>query len=391
MSRASIHSYSDCHAFERLMLLVATLVKYPGVGYVDSPDGNSGKHHNASREVLARLRDVAQEVGIDLPLYTEHTIRKDLKVLRRYGILDQSIYRWGYYLGTGAMSREELQVAVNALYSQAKYQQDPQVSKVYQALERRLRGLGLRENIFYPVRTQINRAIIYTDPEEMMSQSKYRGSLFELLEELETAIVKGQVIEIYRCRNPYQNQSEGMHLIRVYPLQLVYSDVAWYLLHEHYQTGHLALSRLDRFSEYFKLIEALGRGKQYQLQSLQIAHQLLETGWGIYLGTRQEQQLERQGQLLFVKVTVRFFREAMAFIQEGEKRHPRQNITLGSKAKDGKPEYLEYSIELPQRSLNEFCYWACRFMGNVRFLTPPYLVEKHRKMAQDLLAQYSSD
>jgi hypothetical protein len=42
------------------------------------------------------------------------------------------MYRWGYYLGTGAMSLAELQVAINALNSQAKYQQDTQVNRIYQ-------------------------------------------------------------------------------------------------------------------------------------------------------------------------------------------------------------------------------------------------------------------
>jgi len=32
--------------------------------------------------------------------------------LRRYGILDRQMYRWGYYLGTGALRRDELQVAL---------------------------------------------------------------------------------------------------------------------------------------------------------------------------------------------------------------------------------------------------------------------------------------
>lgn len=387
-SRGTIHSYSDAQAFERLMLLIATLVKYPGVGYFDSPENPCGKHHNALQEVLAHLQEVAIEVGISIPFYSEHTLRKDIKALRRYSILEQHTYRQGYYLGCGALNREELQVVLDALFSQAKYQQDPQISQIYQVLEKRLRGLGLGEKQFYPVRTYIDRPIIYTNPEEMMAQSKYRGTLFELLKELETAIIKGQVIEIYRCRNPYQ--SNNPHFITVYPLQLVYSDIAWYLLHEDCRTGHLVMSRLDRFSDYFKLIDVSGRGKENQHKSLLIAHQLLKIGWGNYLGASLEQQLERQGKLPFVKVVVRFFGNAMTFIQEGDKRHESQEFSVVTDAKDGKPKYLEYSVNLPPRSLKEFCYWACRFMGNVQFITPTELVDKHRNMAQELLDKYSS-
>ena len=114
-------------------------------------------------------------------------------------------------------------------------------------------------------------------------------------------------------------------------MQLIYSDIAWDLLHEDYQNGHLAVSRLDRFSDHFKLVDVKSRGLTPQWQSLQVAHQLLEAGWGLYLGEVEDQQREREGQLSFINVTVRFFPEVMAFIQEAEKRHPSQKISHGPK------------------------------------------------------------
>ena len=104
-----------------------------------------------------------------------------METLRRYGILDRQMYRWGYYLGTGALRRDELQVAFNALASQAKYQGDPQARQIHRALTKRLRGLDVELNgqLFYPVRQQMNRAIIHTDLEEMMAlvvgQSRIEG------------------------------------------------------------------------------------------------------------------------------------------------------------------------------------------------------------------------
>ncbi|OYE00771.1 helix-turn-helix transcriptional regulator [Nostoc sp. 'Peltigera membranacea cyanobiont' 232] len=390
MPKKSIaHLYTDLQAFERLMLLIATFVRYPGVGnsdFNDSIDTKSGGYHDALTEVSVRLQEVARDCGIDLPAYSLHTLRKDLRTLRHYNILDNRMYRWGYYLGTGAMSLVELQVAFNALSSQAKYQQDPQVNKIYQILMRRLRGLNLADQFAYPVRAQINRAIIYTDPEEMMADSKYRGTLFEKLEQLESAIIRGQAIEIYRSRNAYQ---KGItEFLNIYPLQLIYSDIAWYLLHEDCQNGHLAISRLDRFTEHFKLLDSKGRDSTEQWQSLQVAHQLLENGWGLYLGKQEEQSLERQGKLDFVKVTVRFFPDVMVFIQEGEKRHKSQKISFGAKTPDGKPSYLDYRLKLPSRSLTEFSRWVYRFMGSAQFLTPKELVEKHKQAAQELLARY---
>ena len=387
--KSTTHLYADPQAFERLMLLIATFVRYPGVGSSnssDSLDTKSGEYHDALVEVSVRLQEVALKCGIDLPTYSVHTLRKDLGTLRRYNILDQGMYRWGYYLGTGAMSLSELQIALNALRSHAKYQQDPQVNRIYQTLMQRLRGLNVSGEFAYPVRSQINRAIIYTNPEEMMADSKYRGTLFEKLEALETAIIRGQAIEIYRSRNPYH---KGVtEYLNIWPLQLIYSDIAWYLLHEDYQNGHFAMSRLDRFSDHFKLVDAKSRGSTPQWQSLQVAHQLLEAGWGLYLGELEDQQREREGQLSFINVTVRFFPEVMAFIQEAEKRHPSQKISHGPKTQDGKPTYLDYNIKLPPRSINEFSRWVHRFMGSAQFLTPLELAEKHKQGARELLARY---
>ena len=89
-------------------------------------------------------------------------------------------------------------------------------------------------------------------------------------------------------------------------------------------------------------------------------------------------------------VSVRFFPAVMAFVQEAEKRHPSQVIREGAKTPDGRPAYVDYTVKLPGRSLNEFCYWICRFMENAKFLSPLELVEKHRKMADDLLTHYSN-
>jgi WYL domain len=221
---------------------------------------------------------------------------------------------------------------------------------------------------------------------QVVTDSKYRGTLFEKLEQLETAIIRGQAIEIYRSRNAYK--AGATEYLNIYPLQLIYSDIAWYLLHEDCQNGHLAISRLDRFTEHLKLLDFLGRDLTEQWQSLQVAHQLLENGWGLYLGKEEEQSLERQGTLDFINVTVRFFSDVMVFIQEGEKRHKSQKISLGAKTPDGKPSYLDYKLKLPPRSLGEFSRWVYRFMGSAQFLVPKELVEKHQQAARELLDRY---
>ena len=385
------HAYGEQSAFERLLLLIATLVQYPGIGSTESIATSSGTSadttHDAFENIQVQMQTIAKACDIDLPNYSVHTLRKDLKTLRQYGILDRRMYRWGYYLGTGAMSRDELQTVLQSLSSHAKSQGNPNVRRIFETLEQRLRGLNLEleGQLFYPVRTQLDRSIVYADPDEMMKKGQYRRTLFHQLTAVETAIAQGQVVELYRQRDPYSTISTGH--VQVYPLQLIYADIAWYLLYEHQGTHHLVLNRVDRLSDYLKVIDATGRGIAAQQQSLQIAHKLLDNGWGLFLGNPEEQVQERSGQLELIDVWVKFFPPVMDFILEGDRRHFRQEVRKRSK---GGEIYVDYQIKLPKRSLNEFCYWVHRFMNHAQIMAPPFLAEQHRQAAIDLVQRYKS-
>ncbi|BAY12991.1 helix-turn-helix transcriptional regulator [Calothrix sp. NIES-2098] len=387
------HAYGDAKAFERLMLLIATLLKHPGVGSPDFIESSDKEQHNSLKQVQLCLQKLAASYGVELPkgYPSIPTLRKDIETLRRYGILEDRMYRWGYYLGTGAMSQEELKVAFNALASQAKYQGDGILRRIYQTLSKRLRGLDLelKGEFSYPVRQHLNRAIVYTDPEEMAALGQNRDTLFHQLAVVEKAISQGQTIEISRGSDPYGNSRIGPQ--RIIPLQLIYQDIAWYLLHEHCENGHLVIGRLNRFKNYCQVLHESGRGLEAQRNSLAKAHQLLENGWGLSLGEPPEQQLELQGKLELVTAKVRFFPPVATFIQEGERRHPKQKIVLGPKnATTGKPSYVDYVVSLPPRSLDEFSFWVCRYMDKARVISPTQLVKKHYQAAQALLSHYNS-
>lgn len=389
--KPDLHPYSDKQAFERLMLLIATLVQYPGVGGGE-PETPPEGHRDALQEVQTRLREVAATSEIFFPegYPATPTIRKDLETLRNYGILERRMYRWGYYLGTGALSIEELRLAFHALSSQAKYQGNPQARRVHETLAKRLRGLDLdmKGEFFYPVYQHFNRAIVHTDPEEMMRQGETRHNLFHQLDTIETAILAGQALEIYRSSNPFPTQQLGM--IEVWPLQLIYHDIAWYLIYEYRQNGQLEIGRLDRFKEYCHILNPEGRGVEAQRQSLAKAHKLLETGWGLYLGQLEEQQQELAGNLEYIQVKVRFYPPMTAFILEGERRHPKQKIRRGAKDAKGNLEYVDYTVPLPPRSHNEFFRWLCRYMDNVKVIFPPEMVVKHREAAGKLRERYGA-
>lgn len=388
VKKPTLHPYADHSAFERLMLLIATLIHHPGIGY---PDTNStSESHNGLVEVQYRLREIAAFYAIDWPAGYPAlpTLRKDLECLRSYGILDRRMYRWGYYLGTGALTPEEFKLALDALASQASSQGDPQIKRLWKTLQRRLKGLDdeLRGELFYPVRRQFNRAIMYTDVEEMMAEGEHQNTLFHQFEVVADAIQKGQSIEISRVSDPYHTSQIGIH--HVWALQLMHYDQAWYLIYETCAKRHLVIERIDRLSDYCKPLPAQ-RSLAAQIQRLQDAYTLLDNGWGLYLGNLEEQQAELQKQLKFEQVKVRFFPPMTTLILEGKLRHRSQTVIPGLKDPiTGRFESVDYKVKLPRRSIREFKWWVCKHMEKAQILAPDYLAEEHLRSAQQLVARY---
>lgn len=389
------HPYSEKPAFERLMLLIATLLKYPGVGSAEplaTRDREENHHHNALEDVQQKLRALAQSLNIELPpdYPSPPTIRKDLKILREYGILDHRMYRWGYYLGTGVFSPSELRFILNLLQSYTVTQKENKARQLYQEISQRLKGFSDENSsdFFYPLRHNLNRTIEWTDPSEMMEKGQYRHTLFHCLDTIETAILEGQALEISRFKDPYNDHGIGLKILWI--LQIIYYNTAWYILYEECKNSCLGIGRISRFKDYCEIITQKGRGITAQKQSLDQAHQLLENGWGLNLGNMEEQRLELENKLNFIQIKVRFFPPASYFILEGELRHIQQKITKGKLNHLTKqPEYIDYQIELPPRSVNEFSLWLQKYGDQVQVLVPSELVEKHKNIAHNLLNRYN--
>jgi predicted DNA-binding transcriptional regulator YafY len=371
------HPYQDQTALNRLLLLIAVFIRQPGIGCSEESNLTlTGTHHNALASVATGLEQLSIDLDREIAASSVPTLRKDLEFLRKYGIIEERMYRWGYYLGTGIFSHQELQVAVQALKDIGDRLGDPSVRDLYQKLEKRLRGLELGERDLYPVRSQLNQSIVHTNPDKMREQKLYRATLFDRLPEVETAIVTGQGIELYYARAPYQTGTT-QHL-QVYPLQLIYHDVAWYLICERIDSGYLAAIRLDRLSNHLcQLTHLPPRGKSAQLDRLKVVNRLLQHGWGLSLGSNEQQLQELNGEE-GIEVKIRFFRKIAPFIQEGEKRHPRQKIVI-KKDSNGKLEFINYSIILPERSLPEFFRWVRRFGSQALVLSPEKYVEEFRQ------------
>lgn len=385
------HSYSDQKTFERLLILITTLIRFPGIGCPD-PDGfgETTQHHNALAEVQEKWQAIATELKIPFkPNYPAlPTIRKDISFLRQYGILEDRMYRWGYYLGTGVFSKPDLQFALNSMQAIAHDQGDFRYRQVLQKIQKYLRGFDFEQtDPSYPIRQNLNRPVNWTDPEQMIEKGEYRKTLFHHLPTLEQAIWNGQAIEIIRHSSPYHGKHLGTAI--VIPLQLIFYNVAWYLLYEDCKNNCLIMGRMNRFADHCEILTLQGRGIHAQRQSLEQAHQLLAQGWGLNLGSPEEQDQEIRGKLPFTLIKARFFHPASKVILEAEQRHPSQHLRKGKKdPATGQPQFVDYSVQLPPRSIPEFMAWVMKYGGDVLILSPPELVAQHRETAYQLAQRY---
>lgn len=90
-----LHPHSDRRSFERLMLLVAAIAQNPGIAAKRQGAGVDGM-----AAMQAAMLDVAAEQGVEYAPCSPHTLKKDLGVLRNYGILPRNVASSeGYYLG----------------------------------------------------------------------------------------------------------------------------------------------------------------------------------------------------------------------------------------------------------------------------------------------------
>jgi hypothetical protein len=88
-------------------------------------------------------------------------------------------------------------------------------------------------------------------------------------------------------------------------------------------------------------------------------------------------------------VKARFFEKVVGFILEGDRRYPRQKIKAGPRDSFGNVLYVDYKIDLPDRSLNEISLWVNRYMDSAQVLWRSSLVEKHRQAARAFSDRYS--
>jgi len=107
------------------------------------------------------------------------------------------------------------------------------------------------------------------------SDSKYHDALLEVQSQLQKISAEFN-IELYRLDDYYGKGKVGFR--RIWLLQLIYHDIAWYLICEDCENGHLSVERMNRFTGYCEIIDSEGRGLALQEHRLKIAQKLLKNG-----------------------------------------------------------------------------------------------------------------
>jgi hypothetical protein len=228
-----------------------------------------------------------------------------------------------------------LQELHNVLRQSAGRLADPSAQNLLVELDERLGWAGISAKGLAPVRSYARHAVVDTKLVRRDSLAAPRRA-----EKIEAAIVEHRrvLLQRYPGVGSFADSPEGE--LRVWPLQLIFHNVGWYLLFEEDQVGHeqglIRSERLDRLASPPSNGD-LRRSPEEHAAAISRLERLLHHSGGIYFGADLEQQLaiaspsaQRRSQAL---VTLRFCCApwAFAFIREGLQRYPieHQGLDIG--------------------------------------------------------------
>jgi hypothetical protein len=290
---------------------------------------------------------------------------------------------------------------------------DPTAQDLLAELEQRLQWGGIAVDGSPPVRAFANRSIVSSALVRPDSLAAERQA-----EALETAIVERRRVELERYVSVGSFADSPSGAFRVWPLQLLFHNIGWYLVYEEDAIGTgVGLIRSERIDRLALRRSERGyrRSDDDHAQALRRLELLLHHSGGIYFGHDLAAQLRlaspnarnRAKQL----VTLRFCCQGwcFAFIREGLQRYPIEH-TRFSRPLSGEhwwhhpnaPHVLEpgspsdthpYPVELDlppwtvERDI-DLRNWLFGFGAGIRIESPVALREEHRQKLESALGVY---
>jgi predicted kinase len=307
----------DGPVFVRVMTLLRHLLQVP----FDRP---AERGSNLHQHLITATETIP---GAYLPGETA-TLRKDLeKLLTPYGFRNRNDnVRHGYCLGTAVLSPARLREVHNVVQQAAGRLADPSAQDLLAELDERLGWAGISADGLPPVRSYARHAVVDTQLVRRDSLAAPRRA-----EAIEAAIVEHRRVLLQRYPGVGSFAGSPAGELRVWPLQLIFHNVGWYLLFEEDQVGReqglIRSERLDRLA-MARGDGDLRRNPEQHAAAINRLERLLHHSGGIFFGSDLEQQLsvasssvQRRTQAL---VTLRFCCSpwAFAFIREGLQRYP---------------------------------------------------------------------
>ncbi len=398
----------DAAAFVRVFTLLRHVLQHP----FDRESGSDLPAH-----LIAAMEEIP---GAYLPGEAA-TLRKDVeKLLTPYGFrLRNDNVRHGYALGTALLSASRLREIHGVVSQAAGRLGDPSAQDLLAELEQRLRWGGISPDATAPLRSYANHSVVDAALVRKDSLAADRHA-FRQAEAIETAILEHRRVVLERFTTVASFPDSPVGELRVWPLQLIFHTIGWYLLYEEDAVaqphGLIRSERLDRLA--LRHSESRNRrSEETHRQALARAAQLLHLSGGIYCGDDLAEQLALTGSAAKARarqlVTLRFSCEAwaFAFIREGVLRFPIEHTRLSkplpgdtwwrhpraphglepNPAGDTHPYPVE--IDLPPWTVRrdvDLRTWLLGFVGGIRIEAPEVLRQEHQDKARAILAAYGT-
>jgi len=394
------HSYSERIPFLRLMGTLRFIAHHP--------------FHGEGSRVQESLVEALQERGIccgSLPS-SRNAIRKDIEVIfKPYGLFPAHRQTQGYALGTGIFSQNQLLQLHQFLAGQANSLRDPTVLDLLQTLTDRLQASKRSPLNPYPIRALYNFTI--TNSKDLPKEA-----LLNTIDRLEQEIEQGQCLELQRFQGGARHGCEPESFMQVWPVQMVFHNIGWYLGYEianGSQAGLLCFERLDRLFRGQPLAQC--RDRAVQDRACVHLQKLFKASGGLFLGDNPKHQRQwlsgkrDQPQDIRVMAELWFSDRAFQFVREGDQRFPDDQICLSPpqptppqpktlRPKNSKLFRLKPTGDPahPHRCQLILPYWAWKnvdlqrwilgFKHEVRVISPPEWVVDFRGWVQAIAALY---
>jgi hypothetical protein len=328
----------------------------------------------------------------------------------------------GFGLGTAILTVQQLKDVHTRLNQAFKRLNDPTITHLLDALATRLKYAGIDVDNQVPLRAFANRSIIDSITESD-SDHPNRQSLVnqDELKKVEQAILARKPVKI---KVPDRANRGSDKEIIIWPLQILFHNIAWYLAYESMEIDRLlTVTRLDRI----QLINS-SLPQQRRLEDMQDSQRRLEqlcrrTG-GIFLGADHHAQKAlaedklsdaRIKQLLdkgtLVRVGFRCSSRIYAFIRSGTKRYPAEQMRLSGPLSSDAWTLDDKGIQLllpdPENTTHpypvelllpawtvasdiDFRRWLFGFGGDLKIELPEALREEHCQHGQRIASLYQT-